>query len=458
MNTLICSRSFKEINVYSMIKLACHTDCNVKLYNSFIITVFFSIFTFSYLVSNWVDVPYYDEWRMVEFIDCWQKEYCTLWSLVDRDNNHIIFFEKLFELISYKFFRLDPRVEMLAGLMFIIFTVFILNLRIVYACDQPKYIDFLFNSIIAMLFLSLRNWENLLGPWSVNTASSTFFFILSVIYISGESYLSISFGILFCFLSSISFTNGLFAWPILLGYVLMHKRYYLFGIILLFSVLFFYWYAQSYLSFIPYDEFYLSTSIIRFLVLLGAILSTDPAVISNAGSVISPLTIPSSAIAGSLLLLFIIIIIAYLIKNKLIVTHGFSLSIMTYGLLSSLMIAFGRSNLGVEQVLSSRYYATAVIVYIGLILIAFETSITNLNFKYNLSVSIALFLLACVFLVSNIYEWSIGKYRYQFLNSWKINIINFEQVSDSDLKNPHFPAEFIRQHAAFLKHNKLHPF
>jgi hypothetical protein len=152
------------------------------------------------------------------------------------------------------------------------------------------------------------------------------------------------------------------------------------------------------------------------------------------------------------------IIIAYLIKKKLIVTHGFSLSIMTYGLLSSLMIAFGRSNLGVEQVLSSRYYATAIIVYIGLILIAFETSITNLNFKYNLSVSIALFLLACVFLVSNIYEWSIGKYRYQFLNTWKINVINFEQVSDSDLKNPHFPAEIIRQHAAFLKHNKLHPF
>jgi len=178
-----------------------HINHIIKYYLLYLITFPFFFISFLYLVSNWVDVPYYDEWRMVQFIECWQKGSCGILSLLERDNNHIIFFEKTFELFSFTFFRLDPRVEMFFGLMFINITIIILIFYIYEISHEINYTHILAFVTIVALFLNLRNWENLLGPWSINTASATFFFILSIYYLCKNSFLLNTLSICFCFLS-----------------------------------------------------------------------------------------------------------------------------------------------------------------------------------------------------------------------------------------------------------------
>jgi hypothetical protein len=232
---------------------------------------------------------------------------------------------------------------------------------------NDKKLSYAYFIPITWLMFSLGQWENLLWGWQIQIIMAVFFFILTV-YLIGmsegiDSYFV--FAIISGIVASYSFANGLLVWPIVFIQIIFQFKlnktrkntnivvWALAGSITIGS--YFIDYVMPSSPSLLYFLYHLSSSLEYYLSSLGSSLSSDKYV--------------SCTIGLLLVILYIYAFAASMNKNTFEIERNnyflMPLSLILFALFSALLLVLGRSVLGPEQALSSRYTTFTVLGVIG---------------------------------------------------------------------------------------------
>jgi hypothetical protein len=264
--------------------------------------------------------------------------------------------------------------------------------------------------------------------------------LAAIFFAYKNSYLAMIFGAL----CSVSFTNGLAIWPclILLFLINSNRRAVVISLVCAAALVF---RAAMMIDQVPFgSQPSLLMAVYRFFAVIGL-----PLAFPQAGQ---NATEQALSIAYGIVLCGVIgaMFLANCRKNA--AAFWVAGSVVIYGLLSCALIALGRSNLDIAQSMSSRYFATAAIVHIGLLMCIAELHPTP---RKSLAVICVSALYVFMFVASAYSESKIGPYRKGIFEDSRAAILNYRLVS---LTDPLFDAEQLEDYAEILEALKLGPF
>lgn len=417
-----------------------------------IIILFYYIFFFG------VDVPYYDTWNNVPFIDDYLSNGLNGYSVFDSTGPYLGITSKLVTLFLVKFTNWNISYYYWIGFIFQLLTA----LTLVKIYDKPnnyvmnKELKYVWLIPILTALFSLRQWENILASWSVSFFAGIFFTVSSFYLLSRENNKAFIFAIISGLIGTVTFVAAILVWPIGLVQLLVTKpiknKQYFFQTTI--------WIIISIISFIlliPRTTNPTSVSLItsrlmvlpqRFFLALGNSLSFE-----NSIDSISSVTTLLTGVILSVLLVFSII---YIVKHRMLRAVSTEISVTLFGLASVIMIAVGRISLGAKQALSSRYTTYASIFLIGMILLIYKLGKSKQVFRGFLIILTILTMSSNISV--NVREFNTGKYRKEFFVNWGSNVRNFRTASAALLENPHFSPQEIRQFARVLEKYQLSVF
>ena len=391
------------------------------------------------------DIPYYDEWRNIPFVVDIASGHFKLLSLFTPDDGYTVFWFRLATWIETVFFAYDPRVPIVMGLCFITGSALILAN---YFRSFPGWFSaVLFAASCAMIF-GLSNWENLLAAWLINSAAVSFFMLLSLTTIARPGLYWV--GLVSAFFCSVSFANGLLIWPcaVLLLWMNGKRRESIPLIVLGLMFIYVFWTARQS---VRLGEHHFWPAITRFFASLGIPYKMTSSAISGSTTAQDAGIALGAGVASSLVFLIIICKAALHRDNpKLRVPFV----ILLFGLGSCGMIAIGRSDLGIIQAISPRYYTTISLVYIGLFMIAVELAFIEV--VRIAGVIVAVFTLAGA-LVAIRSESSYGPYRELYFQKGRDQILAYKFTPPT---GPilSMPADVIQKDIQELERLHLGPF
>jgi hypothetical protein len=358
----------------------------------------------SYTIHFWSDVPYYDEWKNIPFVAAIAEGNSNFLSLFAAEQGHSVFLFRLGTLVETVFLGYDPRFRMFAGLVFMTAT----SLMLFQHYRTMGWIGSVLFTASAALIFNLANWENLLAAWLINPSATNFFMLAAILLAYKNSSLAMIFGAL----CSISFTNGLAIWPcLILLFWIKNNRRALVVSLLIAAALF----SRAFML-IDHAPFGSQPSIVmgvyRFFAVIGLPLTFPQAAQFPTGQSFSIAC--GIVVCGSIGAMFL--------ANCRKHTAPFWVagSVVIYGLLSCALIAFGRSNLDIGQSMSSRYFATAAIVHIGLLMCIAEM---RLSPRRSFAALCASAMYVFTFLASAYSESQIGPYRKQIFDNSRAAIL-----------------------------------
>ena len=430
-----------------------------------------------YVNSFSVDVPYYDEWQLVPMIDRWFSGILTWRDLLKHHNEHAILVHRIIVLASASLAHWNIRIEYFLGVSFLAGYFAILSL---YAAKAFENISFrlcitLVIIPISICLFSLRQEASLIG-FGLGSFSTNFFFVLSMFLLRYGGILSLLGAAAAAGLSSLCFSNGLIAWPV--GLIVLWllrpraERVLVIVIWILFAALFIGLYLLDFHSSVALHALQFNRIILRMLGAMGANVATAPEIIAASGALQS--SIAMAILSGAILMVVSCSVLTMLIVRAQLRESAFSLSLVLFGWGSAAMLAIGRVD-PVQQALADRYTTSTVIGVVGLILLTAELRDSmEANPKASPETvsplaryrgpglpafqSALAAILVFVNLTAAVVEFPVAYYRRGNLNSWAQHVINYKSVSDSDLSNPHFPPNQIREWAAILERYKLSTF
>ena len=434
---------------------------------SFLIIISPIIISFFYIYQFSVDVPYYDTWRYVDYIEKFFTKELKFLDLFDAVGPHKGFLGLSFMFLNVKFFDWNIRLHYFLGFIFQIFSSIIL------VNFYWPITNFIKNSLVRIMgifpifiiFFSLRQWENSLATWSVSFNGGVFFVLLGIFLINKKKIKWLVLASISGFLGTLTFVTGLLIWPIGILQIFLSKKnsryeentkWYLM-----------YWIFCSVLAGLIYfpgvnipessatNISNVVPTIIRFFITLGAPLSMDKGVISGQSALII------SKIDGLVLFLFgimLFLIVCYHIflswfyKSKL---NPLLISILLLGLLSIGLTALGRVGLGYQQAMSSRYTTYSNIFLVASYFSILEVANNSLIIEPFRKVSKEILKLVVILIIisntiSTITELNMGIHRRALYKNWADAVINYSNIPDEKLVNPHFEPDQIREYSEIL--------
>ena len=387
-----------------------------------------------YTTLFWSDVPYYDEWFNVPNVAAIAEGQFNPLTLLAPAQGHSVFWYRAATWFETVFLGYDPRFCMFLGLCFMTASALLLFRH--YA--GKGWLGAVLCVASTALIFGLANWENLLATWLVNSAASNFFMLAAILAAHRRPWLAVLFGAL----CSISFTNGLAVWPCLVGlFWLGDNRKAVapaiaVGVVLVGRA----WVLHGQLG--SHPEFVMG--VYRFFAVLGL-----PAALPGADQ-----HLPGQAFSMACGMLFCgaVAVISFITIRRPSYSRWLALSVIAYGLASCALIAWGRSDLDVSQAMSSRYFATAMVAYLGLFLFLAEMPQSLVKTASIWSVSVVFLLISIAAIGS---EAHIGPYRKQLVDHWRKALLSYQTAPLSD---PLSTPDVLNKYAATLDRLHLGPF
>lgn len=338
-----------------------------------------------------VDVPFWDEWRLVSLFDKTLSQKLSFQDLFAQHNEHRIFFPRL---ITIGFVLIDGWNT--KHLMFL--SIFIVAISYIFFC-KINYLSYnkvdnkqhVFNFVIGILFFSLTQWENWLWGFQIAFFLVNLSLVLSIYCLvkinKNNLYRQLLFSAFWCFVASFSSAHGLTTWlaiiPNILGIKIRYQQK--IKIIILWTFLFF---ISTFTYLIDYHKpkhhpnifFSLEETITRikyFFVLIGF-----------WGD-----NIENKIIIGSLVfIIFYLFSFYYYCRNFNNIKKYYLplLSLSNYSILFALMTTLGRAGFGVSQATSSRYTTPMIFIYISIVQSVYFVWFKENNLKYIIKRSLIL--------------------------------------------------------------------
>ncbi len=428
-----------------------------------------------YVFSYAVDVPYYDQWEQVPYIEKYLTGQLSLSSLFARHEGHIAFLERLFTIVSVSLFHWSSLFEIWIGFAFLVATVVLISADILAADDrQHLAVRLLQVSAVSAVLFSLRQWENLLAPWAFGFFGSTLFVVTACYFAAKPGARSFVLSLSAAALATVTFTNGLLVWVLVPAQRLLQRRsspsgspdlgtgnrWGLDGVWVALGCAA--WSAFLFAGKAPFAHSgqgtVASTVLKRFAAGLGLALTHDKAVIAGGAfpMIILPIDITVCVAVGLLLVLLAGSSVYLLWRSGRIASSAFAVSLTAFGAGSIAMVAAGRANLGVQQILSSRYASASSLFVAGTFILAERATRDRPVRSWVIPV------LATLIVVSNtiatLTEMHVGPFRRDNFAGWATTIRAFRTATDEQLQNPHFPPGVIRAHCTVLERHHLSVF
>jgi hypothetical protein len=321
-----------------------------------------------YIAVFGVNVVFWDEWEMVPLLEKLNQGRLSITDLISQHNEHRPLFPNLLTLVTEKLTGFNTTVEMFLGWLLLTLTAgLLLYVYWVKSHKDPKVLLFFLPA--SFLLFSFRQYESVLwGFTSLEVyllifATAATFTLLDDCQKSARSFVL---ALVAATVASFSMVGGLSVWPVGLLQILMRdrgkdRRQALTWIItwsVVTGVYFYGWVpvasgpASNYVSYVFAHP---SAGAIYFLSLVGAPLS---------------FSVKTAAVVGSTGILISALILRQARRTNILQAGGVFLSLTLFGALSDLLTTVGRSSLGVELALSSRYTPVTSVGIIGVYLLA----------------------------------------------------------------------------------------
>jgi hypothetical protein len=438
-----------------------------------------AFFAFRFIHRYGVSVVFWDDFSFVHLFPAVLKGTITAQDLLALHTEHLMFFGRLAMLALGFATHLNSVAQMYASWAFVLLTEFVL-LRLAVKTLGLKVSTIALFLPIAFLLFSLRAYEVFLLAIIIVNSMTIFFFVSTVYFLSciqqsshswRDFLMAIVFGIFTTFTGAAS---ALTVWPIgLLQLVPLLKQSTAVDEKSLRWKMIYSWLGASLLCFAIYGYQIWLRNIDRHQNFLGSslqyVLYNKKAVGAYAltlfgnpfGNTLSPDLQLMQIYGAALLLLCLTIIIAFLTQSsgkKLNAGTRVALSIFLFGLVTDLLIVFGRTRCGeITQATSPRYVQFTNLLLIGAYLAVVFSEFRQRHLKYLLLAPIITLVLVesavgygTAKLVGTILKDRHQKFAY-ILRTYKMQ-------SDDNLKllNPY--PDRVREAGAMLEELKLNVF
>ena len=429
-----------------------------------------------YIAVFGVNVVYGDEWGMVPLLERLNEGKLSVIDLFAQHNEHRPFFPNLLTLVTEKLTGFNTVVEMFLGW-------FLLTLAVVLLFDaywakshkDPKVLLFFLPA--SFLLFGFRQYESILwGFTSLEIYLLIFTAVATFTLLEGcpKSTWSFVLAIVTATVASFSTLAGLLVWPVGLFQVLMrgcgkNSRRALMWIIAwsIVTGTYFYGWAKPNGS-PPWDYVFAHPfqGIVYLLSLVGAPFSFD---------------LRTAAAFGLAVVLILAVVLRQAYRMNVLKAGGVFLSLTVFGALSTLATTIGRSSLGIELALSSRYTPVTSLGIVGLYLLAIAVAQRSpgkerkrsgkprsggsivVNHNAAVHVLLALFLIGLILSYSG--GWQEGANRRSSMEMAAYVLKTYQMQSDGNILNYVLRAEVslvsvagVRERAQFLEQNGLNVF
>jgi hypothetical protein len=401
-----------------------------------------------------VNVIFWDEWEVVPLFAKMTMGTLSLSDLFSQHNEHRLFLSYLVMLGVDKLSSFDTVAESMLSWLLICFTGLLIYLSLRRRFPEQSNLSKLVLYLpISVLLFSFRQYESILWGWPVTEYISDFAVVAAFFLLEGSRKVDVRF--LLAFLSgavaSFSLFNGLLVWPVGLFQVMAgskktaRRRTILWGLV---GVGTFLIYFHGWVKPLPPLNYVLSNPIVGvdyLLAIIGAPFTFDPL----------------NALAyGSVILVIGVLTLIRGLKARVLARSGLFLSLAFFGFLSAFATTVGRSGLGVDQALSSRYTHTMALGIIGLYLLANFVCKKHAIHRRSFETHALLAIIVLGAIVSYHGGWQDGVSWQQSRQLSAYLLRTYQYQSGANMQTYLYPASliFIHEWASYLEQRKLNVF
>ncbi len=328
-----------------------------------ILTLFPAVTVFFFIKSFGANVAFGDQWDFVPFLEKMFTGHLSFSDFFAQHNEHRLILPRAVMALLALLTHYNNVAEMYFGLFVMCLTgyIFFLIYRRALGVSEAALWAFI---PISLLVFSLKQSGNILWGWQIQIFMLTFFFLATVYLIDtlDGSWKRLLLAVASAIGTTFSFANGMLAWPVCLLQLLLEGRsaeaerkgfYYKAALI---------WGLASVAVCLVYFHGYVKPT--QHPSLLAVLQNPFDFISYVLGSVGVPLAIGTFVLPiGAVLLLGYLFLIPYYFKSYSASRTRIVLPLILFSLISSLVMAVGRSGFGPEQALASRYIT---ITYIGI--------------------------------------------------------------------------------------------
>jgi hypothetical protein len=332
------------------------------------------LFLFITITLVGVNIPYWDEWELVAFFDGIIKHGIKFQDFFAQHNEHRIFFPRLVFLVSVFLSHFNVKVNMYLSLFLLaaIYGCYLVYVRdtIICVASSEKLRRLFLALSLGFCCLNIAQHDNILWGFQVGFVMVAAFSVFCFYYFyrgcTSNKFRYFLVSAVAGFVASFSSLHGLFVFPVIIGVMFLLfisgetiPLKYVFFIILwtVFTyAIYFYDYSSP-----PGHQSHFMKSFLELILSFFAVLGT-------------PFTFRFTAlavIAGILLFFFGILLTMFLTVKKRVGRYVFPLSLIFFGYAFCGAVAIGRSGMGVEGTLASRYATFSLFVFTGLVIIVY---------------------------------------------------------------------------------------
>jgi hypothetical protein len=320
-----------------------------------------------------VNAPFWDEWELVPFIDGVLERGPQFGEFFARHNEHRIFFPKIVFLFSALASNFNVKVNMYISwvLMLAMYACYLLHLKTNIVCKTaPLKVKRLFFGLAAgFCCFNIIQSENILWGFQTGFLMTAAFSVICF-YCFSRWYTGKKFRYLFIsmasgFIASFSSMQGLFIFPAAAGVVFLlflsgekPRLKYMLPLVIL-AIFTFTLYFYDYSPPVHHGVYFMKSparAALSFFMCIGNIFPFRSVILYLA--------------AGMLIFALSASLTVYLIIKKKVAEHIFPLCLIYFGCAFCASIALGRSGMGWQAVLASRYTTFSLFIPTGLALMA----------------------------------------------------------------------------------------
>ncbi len=399
------------------------------------------ILGFAYVFLFGVNIPYYDEWVVVQLFEKYQTGELNFSDFYAQHNEHRILFPRVILLIIGILSRFDTVIEMyfIQVLVATIMIVLFLKLKNQFGFSMARIPAWIIP--VPFLIYSWRQYENFLWglmiafvlPIAASVLSFFFLDRLNKPYekkLARKHWRNFALGVIFTVVSSFSMAMGLLAWAAGIFQLLSlpgknPKKYLYFGIWTFLGILTWIGYFLGYMKPANHPSlFYVLSHPVEtfksFLIFLGSSLYWDESL---------------SFATGLILFIIAVILVIIIAKKGLVRENSFWLTLLLFSFLVVGAILVGRAGFGKDALLWSRYTTYSIPIVVSLYVLS-----VNLIYKKPRSKIVKIILVVLLILIttgsvfSYVNGYKVGKEWHLLRKSQAVNILTIETKPDQALK------------------------
>jgi hypothetical protein len=321
-----------------------------------------------------VNIPHWDEWKLVQFIDGVLEHGIRFKEFFAPHNEHRIFFPRIVFLVSALLSHFNVKLNMYLSwvLMSAMYVCYLVYLKDMIVCEtsSDKLKRLFFGLMMGFCCFNIVQRENI--TWGFQTAFvmvasfSVFCFYYFYRWYTEKKFCYILISMTAGFIASFSSIHGLLVFPVIIGVLFLlllsgEKIHLKYIFLVIWTVLIFIIYFYDYSAPSGHGKYFMKS-----------LPETTLSFFAGIGSpfFLSRLIFPAIAF-GILLFFFGLSFTVYLIIKRKAAKHIFPLCLVYFGYAFCGAIAVGRSGMGIETVLPSRYTTFSLFVIIGLAIIVY---------------------------------------------------------------------------------------